>query len=580
MFELNVVLGGDSSFKDLKFGCCSVFDVCIEPGDDLHHMPFHLPVKRYAEEMLIGLRGSPHNEAEEKRVGAKVRANWQILKRILETEPVHDACDALFWIMMGVVMKRVCEEAIQEYRENLAKAWSLVTLEVRKIASEGPKGTESETQEWLLRYLPVVLVQCIYRLLVDAFGQDKPQLTHWSEQILEKIARVVTYEVSGFKLNKSTLLKERKHIFQKVIITNPYVNQHECLKSQMRREFLENRSNKEPMALIFGQQDALPLEEEQLEHVMLNRSISQQKGTEAGGIASTMAFECVPSELSVDRYSSIAQIGDQLMQRQLDELHPADAAQTIRPGSAQMEEDGVCIDEELLRNSFANAGSTGKSTIRNRREAEQAEKRRREDLLQTLILDAPMPAKLCERSFDTAWVSPITDRLVPSEHDRQGLNKRSADSRRIRMEMPVRLEGLLKSRSEPLLRKSVKLPKISDGIDHLPALPHPQQEKKATRHHTDMVMEPPASLKSAVVINRLEEHLVQFNSKSFGNYAKEVDISSGHQKQRMDPGALRKAENSYVSSLHALVGPAREPALTMLNSPERKAKRRGLVIKV
>jgi len=545
-------------------------------------LPFELPVQCYLEEMLIGLHGSPHKEASGgKKGGGKSRGNWQRMKGVLDGEATRDVCQALFGIVVSVVMKRGSGDAITELREKLARAWALVMLEVTKKANEGLKGTELDAKDWLLRSLPIVLVQCVYRLLVDAFAEDRSQLTHYADELLDKITNVVTYEVCGFKINSSTWQKERRKVFQKAVIENPFVNQHDSLKSQMRREFLENRS-KGPMALAFGRQDSLPLEETQLEHIMMNRQIARQKASESG--KSLKAFEAseVPSELSVDRYASIAQVGDQLLQKHLEELLPTQGstllpsileARSDRPdsaGAAEIGHEGIQVRTSVM-------AAPSKELARLKREADQAQKRQREGLLQARILNDPLPTKLCERSFDTAWVSPITDRLVPVGMDRQGLRKRAADSHRIKMGLP----NMVQSQSEPSLKTSLKLPKIGqitcndhlgDSAVHAPAA----SEKKLHKVITDLTIEPPASLKNAVVLNRLQEHIHTFHSKSFGVYVKEFDIASGQKKQRMDPEAMRRAEMNYVASLHALVGPAREPALKVFDSPERKAKRRAM----
>jgi len=139
---------------------------------------------------------------------------------------------------------------------------------------------------------------------------------------------------------------------------------------------------------------------------------------------------------------------------------------------------------------------------------------------------------------------------------------------------------LRKSSTEPSLGSttgsSIKLPQIGHhspgGHDHSgnslgSTLKRPYVCK------TEFTMQPPASLKNAVVLNRLDEHIHTFHSNSFAVYSKEYDIASGIRKHRMDPAQMRRAENNYVSSLHALVGPAKQPGLKMYDSPDRKAKR-------
>jgi len=538
-------------------------------------LPFELPVQLFLEEILVGMQGSPHSEPREQEASGRTRRKWKQLKAVLDTNGMRNALRSLFWIMMGAVMKRVCDESVEELRNSLAKSWAQVVLVVRRKANEGPTGTESETQESLLRSLPHVLVQCMYRLLVDAFPEDRSELTHCVGELLEKLTSVVTYEVSGFQLDTCTWQKERKIVFRKGVLCNPCANQHDNLKSQARQAFVQKRT-KESTALKFGQKDALPMEEEQLEHVMMNRSLARDQEQE--GWAMTSAHESVPSELSVDRYAGISHVGDVLLQRHLHELDPGlddmDAS-TVGPPDDAAEEDSPMRASTTSGKGF-NVGRHGKTS---RREAGQAEKRRRSDLLRRLILDEPLPDYLCARTVTTDWVSPITDRLVPVERHRQGLRKRACDSRKIKLGLPMK-----HSQSAPGLEQ-IKLPQILEAVTNPDDAQHHGGHGRCTLFHvmpvkkrepkpTDLIIEPPGRLDDEVVLGRLEEHLTQFQANSFAEYVQQFDISSGVRKQRMDPTQMRRAESNYVSSLHDLVGPARQPALKMFDSPERKAKRR------
>jgi len=565
-FELNVELGES---KDIKFGECSIFDIYLNHSDDL---PFVLPVKLYLEEMLIGMHGGS-KDASEKKASAKVAANWERLKGVLDTDAMRDTCRYLFGITLGIITKRAREDAIEELRQRLAQSWALVALEVKKKSREGA-GVDKvlDTQDALNRCLPVILIQCIYRLLVDGFAEDKQQFVHECDQMLEKIAHVVTYEISGFKLNSSTWTKERLRVFQTKVTDHPSSNQHDSLKLQVRREFLENQ-NKHPTPLVFGSQDSMPLEETQLEHVMNNRELARDSKSEES---------VVPSHLSVDRYTSIALIGEQLLHRHLEELHPeiVTMESTVLPASRKNKNFSKKFDSTGSEES--SGGRRGgvmldRDFMRARKDAELAEKRRREDMLQALIVNEPLPAFLRDRSLETAWVSPITDRLVPCEQHRQGLRKRASESVRLKMGLPM----IMQSHSEPSLRKPFKLPKISshhhapgahghDASDGAHSVHVP--EKKVHKMVTDLTMGPPAYLKSAAIIHRLGDHLEHFHRNTFAVYKMENDLASGVRKHFLNPEALRTAETGYVSSLHTLVGPNDRPGLSMLDSPERRAK--------
>lgn len=590
MFELNVELGASGSInirRDLKFGECSIFDVNIESADE---MPFELPMQRYLEEMLVGMHGSPAEKCEKTNGGAKVRANWQRLKSVLGTQAAQDACRALFGIVLGVVLNHATENAVAEFQQQLARAWTLVVQEVKKEASKKTigMGKESDIQDEILRVLPVVFVQCIYRLMVDAFPEDKNELTHHAEELLEKLTQVVTHEVYGFKLYPETSQKERRLVFQKSVIDSPFINQQDTLKSQMRAVALEKRS-KDYKPLCFGALDAMPLEESQLEHVMMGRSMARQKAIEFN-----LKDEAqVPMDLSVDRYDSIADIGERLFDRHYRELNPEmDAMTTMNAMQCSVTVNAERPDSQGAKgDSFEDASTRASydNIMAKRREVRQAAKKNREELLQSQITKEPLPAALQTRNIDTNWVSPLMDRVVPAERHRQGLQKRTCDSRHLKMDLPQSEVNrrMLESRSEPSLRRSVKLPKIgghhgNDAIDHVDDHHHHLNMtpvRKAHKIQTQLFIEPPARLSNSVVLHRLEDHVVHFKQKSFGSYLKEVDISSGAQKHRMDPSSMRRAEDAYVSSLHALVGPNHQSALKLYDSPERTSKKRMKAIK-
>jgi len=216
-------------------------------------------------------------------------------------------------------MNHSAESAVSEFKQQLARGWALVVQEAKKKASEKTigMGRESDIQDELLRVLPIVFVQCIYRLMVDAFPEDRNQLTHNADKLLEKLMHVVTHEVYGFKLYPETCQKERSLVFQKNVIDSPHVNQQDTLKSQMRAVALEKRS-KDHTPLSFGSRDAMPLEETQLEHVMMGRSIARQKA-----IDFNLKDEApVPIDLSVDRYASVSEVGERIFDRHYHELHP------------------------------------------------------------------------------------------------------------------------------------------------------------------------------------------------------------------------------------------------------------------
>mmetsp|Transcript_105051 Transcript_105051/g.165825 ORF Transcript_105051/g.165825 Transcript_105051/m.165825 type:complete len:255 (-) Transcript_105051:119-883(-) len=230
-----------------------------------------------------------------------------------------------------------------------------------------------------------------------------------------------------------------------------------------------------------------------------------------------------------------------------------------------------------------------------RKELEAAERRRIEDQLKKRIVEDPLPSEICEYSLDTIWVSPITNRLLPCERDRRVLRKPASDSYQLKM-APINQKDLppilSASQSAPELETSQskffssmkkidlqnsQLPSIGRGTargkDEELSMPW-NEARKPLRQPEALVLEPPPSLESKVVIDRLEAQRVTMQANSFGVYSKNFDITSGAKKQRMDPAAVRRAESTYVSSMQELVGSAEEPALKMYDSPAQKVRRR------
>jgi len=251
------------------------------------------------------------------------------------------------------------------------------------------------------------------------------------------------------------------------------------------------------------------------------------------------------------------------------------------------------------------------------KEEQQTEKRRRDDLLTKRIVAVPLPPEFCSRCLDTTWVSPITNRLVPGERDRQALRKPAAEAYHLKMDSPKQktLPDLIvsRSRSAPELRavsRVQELPRLmrsaGGGADSegpgasmecsspLSSLSSPTSTKSPSQKDVrmatmfgsssralrvavaeELILEPPPRLQNNVVMHRLEAAGEMAYANSFGNWVKEFDITSGVKKMRMDDAAVRKAETTYVKSLQDLVGPPDQPALKMFDTPLQMAKRRS-----
>jgi len=260
-------------------------------------------------------------------------------------------CSQLFWISIGVVFSCVSPEALGEFREKLARSWHLVTLQARKRSeSENDQERAGEMRDWLLGAVPVMVVQAIFRLAVDVFESDRAQLIMYAEPLLDKLMLIVHYEVSGFQLNVETARKARRRLFVRRVIQNPHVNQREHEKAHNDSQKVLNTRG----PLVFGNQDALPLDDHQIELVMTARadgadSRAAKTGRSLVGCASEpgLGLPAIVNtgialgatgqadmqlreglqtwggpveDLSVERYDKLTRQGCEMLSRHLDDL--------------------------------------------------------------------------------------------------------------------------------------------------------------------------------------------------------------------------------------------------------------------
>lgn len=683
----------EEDVTQVAFGKNSVFDIYVESHEDI---PFQLPTGEYLEEVLIGLNAAPEFGGKKDDQSPQTVANYRRLRRVVSAKALCDACQALFWIAVGIITSRVVNDVVDELRSTLSKAWCLVVLQVKKEVHRDHAGADA--QDFLLGALPAILVQTIYRLLVDCFPEDKIQFIHHVDALLEKLSHVVSYEVCGFQLNVETSHKERKQLFRRVVLDNPFVNQRDSVKALMRTELLSKADHTPLRFGNLGDEGGQPLEETQLEHVMLNHETLVREGSKQRR-DNPLSPSPVPEDLSVERYNSIAMQSGMLFNRQLQELMPrkpskpsrvlpaVDGARCQSRGSSQEEgsrcpsrarattdgfdtvvqknpsraratTDGFAMQKNTnKRGSMAlqHAGGkiqNGRSLLSTQRikDFEQAEKRKREDLLVKRICAEPLPPELCERALDTTWVSPITNRLAPGERDRQALRKCATEAHHLKMApmnktfsgglpllMPKpRMQKMQKSRSAPELRDAQQeLPKLPGpgfpgpqgrrcsiiaeppGVnnDSPTTSPSASQRRCWDSNHTnehqnhkiardnanrmlkekgdmsatllggspkavrlavaeDLILAPPPSMQREDIMHRLQAAGEAFADNSFGNYAKEFDITTGEKKHRMDEDVMRKHESTYVKNMEELVGPPEQPALKMYDSPLQMANRR------
>lgn len=585
----------------------SIMEIVLRSPPDF---PLELPVGKYLEESLMGLRGSPH-DTQAREAGGKlsqfVDCFFTIVSR--RTMAVQTACANLFWIAVGLLFGRfVVPQVLASVRKQLAHQLHLFHLQACEQTSENV-----ETRDWVLSALPVVLAQAIYRLLCDAFPEDRPQLVGKGSNVLDKLNQLVHFEISGFQIQLDRTRKERRRFFMKRIINSPHMNAYELESCQKRQELLESQnSSLHDMPLSFGALDRPPMDDTQLEHLM-HKHVVQAPGTPMSPKPSPakkgnmLDLESV-SQLGVERYDGLSERGDELLQRHLQALatclgetepvvEDLEANPTIyvppTPGSEispkRFEfwvEDGDADDAPKQQpsspKSFEKAGkpSTPKAkTVRmeaaagnkQRAKEQQQQAKARTEMLLAKISE-PLCAELCQRRIQTSWVSPAMSRLTPGADDRNLLRKGPCETFHVNMceapslasrpgSAPMKKPGIAEEHARPSSQAQAHRPHYAmptASVAHSAGHPGGHQSRdhsaRPDRRKGETLVLEMQTLSHKTMMQRLDAQTRYFREQAFGNYMKEYDIFTGEKKAGVNVSRLQKDEKAYVREMDKMVG--------------------------
>lgn len=448
--------------------------------------PFEPPIGTYVEEVMMGVR---HGAGDRKRtppsscatnLGSDVSKEEMIhmLEDALLTEPGLLAGQQLFWLALHGIFNRFVAEALHPLRCVLGKQWHLLTLEVEQRA------TNKKCSDWVMEKMPIALAQVIYRLLCDAFREDRGHLISQGPKLVLKLTLVVLFEVNGFLLTAETARKARHRFFLGRLISNPHVNQLELSNGQKRQEQLESQATGADRCLSFGRIDGHGMDEMQLEDVLKGRADAKSQQLSPNASRRGKGASEIPPELSVDRYESLAS-GASLLAKHLEALwgepgQPANgagdaecdiqldlppfAASPLLPSGPSLGEPGPgptsparsCASEmeeprpstgaskaesdlDMTRKSTATSrsrrGKEQQATALLRKQQEEAKiRRQRQDAFFHQVAEEPLRKEYSSTELDTAWVSQTMTFFVGDGAGRGLLHKTRAESRLLKRE--------------------------------------------------------------------------------------------------------------------------------------------------
>jgi len=563
-------------------------------------LPWTVPAELYIKEAMLGLRDGATPP------GARC---WALLKKCLAVDAASGVCEALFWISIMVIFP-LSENSKKEgkktlstdyLRDRLAKCWLPLTLEAKKGADN------FGTQEWVLGGLPHVYAQIIFRLLVDIFEGDRQHMINHGDAMIDKLSQLAHYELTGFQACEESHRRTRKQLFVGRVINMPHVNQYEFLKGQKRQEELQHRVEAQQRTpLSFGSVQGDPLDHAQLEHVMDQRAKALNDPMSIAG-QNSQCWALETSDLSVDNYAFLTQVGQDMYFKQLQTLDasqmhdkevdnhvlewpdspnrseytdgslassPATAksrgTRTWTSGDVKTSGGKRSSNQHKESRNLAHTNSAGnikKSMAavmflnrlsedeRKKEEAAEAELQKQRELLMNNLISAQLPEEHRNRELYTTWVSPVAKRLKPGAEDRFMLKKPSAEARHLQMAPP-----------SPIMAGSVQLkrPKSMPSMSPNSSPPKHLQRRVSKDKFViageieewsqkDVCLEPPKSISNEKVLERLQTQLETCQQGSFGEYMRNFDILTGQRKQHFSDKRLRIEEAAYVKKMEALV---------------------------
>merc|ERR1719469_48744 len=132
-----------------------------------------------------------------------------------------------------------------------------------------------EHRDWAMDAWPCAFAQAIYRILCDAFKEDRDNLIAQGVPLLDKLMTIAFFEATGFQMDNQTVHKVRRALFLRRVVKNPEQDQFEFLKGAERQQTLERQSQAvghKPLAFASCPQDGVAMDEGQLHDVWDNRT--------------------------------------------------------------------------------------------------------------------------------------------------------------------------------------------------------------------------------------------------------------------------------------------------------------------
>lgn len=323
----------EKDIKDSSSSWCSFASVLdVEAPEPLLAPPFVPPVSLYLEEALLCIRHGlgdasvPRSDASGlgtsshlPRQGLSCTGQQKVkqLHAALTKGPAIPSGCSLFWLALGAIFGCLPDCAFAAVRAELGKNWHLLMLQVEELMPH-----HRNTRDWVVAAAPFVFAQAVYRLLCDGFEEDRKHFVAQGSKLIQKIALVVHFELTGFQLTPDSVKQALRRLFLPRVIACPHINQRDYLKGVRRQEVLESMKDAARM-LDFGRKDVATMDKSQLEHILQGR-MQQLQPTTPSSTKNTPVIQIehalIREDLSVDRHLHLNDIGTTLMERHFDVL--------------------------------------------------------------------------------------------------------------------------------------------------------------------------------------------------------------------------------------------------------------------
>lgn len=510
----------------------SMFDIPVEYDACKGKLPLDADINAAIAEFIVALGKSPP----------------VALVRSLASPTFPRIASLLFWITL-VTLFRDEPDVLPPYRTELAHEYHLFDVFVRA------RGDHS-----VLRVVPFLLGQMIFRIIVDLFPQALPQFVAVAHDMVECVSITCHYELCGFYAQKKTIRVLRRQYFSQDVVDFPQANLVKAAKRRERQHSAGSRPSVDGRKMRITGDDTKP-----------ELSFGNVHGVALAERSVSAVLE--ESEVSerMKEYLNIIKRGQTLYGQEEEPVVVGNkhdfrkwkkATRVIQMGNS------VCLSE-MKRRQHQNKLAWKIAAFTMNRNSE----------LQTTWLspsgkliyghegdDRAIPGKTTSDAFRLSMrTCPTQDKLIRPQTVDVAANYGQIDAGHHTVPADQLTFNHAESASSDShsLRTSARTSKTFRTKNRRGGIPSRRSAGIVKRVHGPtpgvIVLESPERLSAQAQALRRERSVKAMRDHSWGEFVKNHDAITGAKRQWVDPARLHKEEQTYLNDVGSLVAVSIRP---------------------